>query len=853
MRIAPRCMLLAVMAGCCLSGAPAALGAGGGGTNVDTVRFIQYLDENTALEEVRNGNLDLYYYRISPDRIENAQSREGLRVFESTGGSYSILVNPAESETFNPFSVREVRFALNYLVDRNLIVNELMGGYGVPMVSNYGPFDPEYLAVLGQLERFRFRYDPGLADAMITRALEAEGAERGEGGTWMFGDEPVGITVFIRSDDPVRRSIGEILASELEAAGFEVARDFGDLNKAFVVVYGSDPAENRWNLYTEGWGGRSAFVRYDPVGLAQMYAPWFSSMPGFNNPAYWNYENGYLDNATQRIYGGDFKSPDQRNLLIREATAEAVGESVRIFLAGGIDQYVAGGDVGGIINDFGAGVPTRFTPINARTGDGELAIGVKQIYQGAWNPVRGLTDSYSTHIWNPVSDPAVFKHPFTGDTVPVRAHWSVETGGPDGPDGPDGGGGIAVPDGAILWNPELQEWDDAGGRQVTSKVTFDLEFGNWHNGEPMDMYDILHSVYFALEWGGTPTGDGDRTFDTEYTPQAAQMVSTLVGVRPVGDSRIEVYVDYWHFDEAEIADRASVWSVMPWEVFSSMERAVLDGKASFSRSGAVSKNVGWLSLIVPDDAAMIRENLEGFGRDGFVPAALAGFGLEPGYFDARYGSSAGWIDRKNHAVISNGPFYLESYVPESRTITLRAFDDPSYPFGPGHWSRFEEVMLPTITGVRVGSTLSDPEDFEVGVETRHASEIRYFISDGDGGVVASGMARAGPDGNTTVIPIPREKMRDGTTGTVRIFAVSDDVLRPDFYSTSFVVGAAAAAANDGIPIADPAGRGEIPEEPDGWALPWALTAAASAALAAGSGIIIYRKRIRRPGHTPTRS
>ena len=64
-------------------------------TFFDSVKFIQYLDENTALEEVRNGNLDVYYYRISSDRLENQKLREGLKVFDSTGGSYSILVNPA--------------------------------------------------------------------------------------------------------------------------------------------------------------------------------------------------------------------------------------------------------------------------------------------------------------------------------------------------------------------------------------------------------------------------------------------------------------------------------------------------------------------------------------------------------------------------------------------------------------------------------------------------------------------------------------------------------------------------------------------------------------------------------------
>ena len=67
------------------------------GTFVDEIKFIQYLDENTALEEVRNGNLDLYYFRVSSDRLEDYNSRENLQVFESTGSYYSILTNPTDS------------------------------------------------------------------------------------------------------------------------------------------------------------------------------------------------------------------------------------------------------------------------------------------------------------------------------------------------------------------------------------------------------------------------------------------------------------------------------------------------------------------------------------------------------------------------------------------------------------------------------------------------------------------------------------------------------------------------------------------------------------------------------------
>ncbi|MEJ2259462.1 MAG: ABC transporter substrate-binding protein, partial [Nitrosopumilaceae archaeon] len=441
---------------------------------VDSIRFIQYLDENTALEEVRNGNLDLYYYRISADRLENTKSREGLNVYDSPSGSYSILVNPAETEKFNPFSIKENRFALNYLVDRKLIVNELMAGYGAPMISNYGPFDPAYLAIIEQLESFNFRYNPTLGEEIITKNLLDEGATK-INGKWEIDGEPIEIIFFIRSDDPVRKSIGEILASELERIGFTVKKDFGDLNKAFVIVYGSNPADLKWNLYTEGWN-KSAFVKYDSVGLGQMYSPWFSNMPGFNDPTYWNYQNDYIDSLSQKIYTGNFSSSEEREELIQKATVEGVNESVRIFLASKVDQYVVNENIHGIVNDFGAGVPSRFTPINARSSDDELIIGVKQIYQGAWNPVMGFSDSYSRQIWSILSDPITFPHPFTGEILPIRGNWTVDTAGPEGV--------LEIPDDAIMWDPFTQEWKKVEkDAQAISKVTFDLEFSNWHNGQ----------------------------------------------------------------------------------------------------------------------------------------------------------------------------------------------------------------------------------------------------------------------------------------------------------------------------------------------------------------------------------
>ena len=746
-------------------------------TFFDSVKFIQYLDENTALEEVRNGNLDVYYYTISPDRLETHQAREGLQVFDSTGVRYSILVNPAEADEFNPFSSKEIRFALNYLIDRKLIVNGLMGGYGAPIISYYSTSEPEYLSVIEQLELFNFKYNPELANKIITKILKEKGATK-INDKWIINEKPIEVTIFIRSDDPVRKSIGEILSVELEKIGFVIKKDFGDLNKAFVVVYGSNPADLKWSLYTEGWAS-SAFVKYDSIGLGQMYSPWFSNMPGFNDPTYWNYKNDKLDEITQKIYTGDFKSSEKRSELIQEAVVEGVNESVRIFLASKIDQYVVNEKVSGIVNDFGAGVPSRFTPINAKSDDNEFVVGVKQIYQGAWNPIMGLTDTYSRHIWGIISDPGSFKHPFTGETIPIRATWDVETAGPDGK--------LNIPQESKIWNPKLQQWDNVPPNSfATSKVIFDFNFSNWHNGQEMDMNDILYSLYFTIEWG-TQTDENDKTFDSEFTPIAAQSLQTIKGVKVIDEDTIEVYADYWHFDDGEIAEWTMLWNSMPWEISTAMEKAVTDGKVAFSRSGATSKNVNWLSLIIPNDANLIKGYLEKFRDSNYIPEEFKESKQNLEYFQNRYNSSIKWIEDNNHAVISNGPFYLESYAPEARTITVNTFEDESYPFKIGEWSKFEKTEFPIIKKVDLKKITQTGTEFKIDIITENSDSILYFLTDNEGNSISTETLKV-VEGETTII-IPDEKTQNFGIGAnnIKIFAISDSVLRPDFYESSFIV------------------------------------------------------------------
>lgn len=745
------------------------------GTNFNKVEFIQYSDDNTAVQEIENGHLDIYYSAIPLDLLDD-QSRQNLKVFQSAGTSYSLLINPAVSEQFNPFSIQQVRFALNYLIDRDLIVDEVLNGYGVQMISAYKPYDPDYLSILGELQSFNFKHNPALANQIISSALEKAGAQK-TGGTWYYNSKPISVTIFIRSDDPIRRSIGEILASQLHDVGFVVKKDYGDLTKAFSDVYGSNPSDMKWSIYTEGWT-MSGFVRYDSVNTAQMYSPWYSNMPGFNNPSYWNFQDPEIDSLSKAIFFGNFTSSDQRSSLINQAVDRGIHDSVRIFLACKIDQFVANKKVDGIINDFGAGITSRFTPINARSDSDTLTIGVKNIYSGAWNPIGGFTDSSSQQIWGTISDPGDFKNPYTGYTIPVRSDWQVKTAGPLNK--------LDVPSDAIYWDALKQKWVQVGtGVKATSKVTFHLKFGNWHNKIPMDMNDVLYGIYFLYQWGTDQT-NGTMTFDSEYSPKANQAAKMLIGVRVVDADTIEVYQNYWHFDDNEIADSAQVWPAMPWEIGYAMEKAVTDGKLAFSRSDAMSKDVDWMSLIIPNDANVIKTNLEDFEKESSIPPALS-YVNDSNYFNSRYNASISWIAEHGHAVISNGPYYLDSYSPDARKITIKAFDDPTYPFKSGYWEKFEDISIPTIQNVEVPTDIILGTNLTIPISVTPNATVYYYFTNPEGKIVDNGKKKSA-DGNMTITLGP-EKTKNFELGSndFQIFVVSDDAYKPDMYHTSFLV------------------------------------------------------------------
>jgi len=759
------------------------------GAYTDNLQFIQYLDGNIALHDIQAGNLDTYFFRIPLETVASISKDPKVKIYEKNAGSFGFLLNPAPSKNpniLNPFQFKEIRFAVNYLINREFVVDEILNGYGSVQIDPFGISSPEYEALIPVIESYNFKYNPSLAKGIIEKSLISHGATKLDG-KWTYNGSPISIKLMIRSDDLPRKSMGEMLANELEKIGFTVQRDYGDLNKANLVVYGKDPQELSWQVYTEGFGGTSQFVRYNPSTAAQMYSPYFGSMPGRGNPSFWNYQNSTLDKITQSIEFSNFTSEEERNELLRQALTLGIQESVRLFVAQNIDPYAASSSIKGLINDFGAGISTSKSLINARSikNTSSINVGVKEVYQGAWNNVGGCNDIYCTNILSLVSDSPTSRNPYTGEVIPLRNEWTnITTMGPEKR--------LAVDNDAVTWNPSDQKWEEVGKNTSKSKVTLHMVFSNWQNGQAMNKADLLYQLYFPYEWS-SKINSTDQTYDPEYAQPAQVALKYLRGTKFLNNSTLVSFVDYWHFDKKEIADFASVWATSPWEVNAAIERLVKNGVFAYSRTEATVKNIEWLSLIIPSHAQAIKQELEKMKAEGFVPAPLKGM-VSVDEALKRYDASIKWITEHNHAIIGNGPYEIKNYNPAGRVISLAAFRDSSYPFPKGYWSiyespklaKFEKVQYPKI--VTRGLPLKISGNVTIGGNYISNATLTYFIFDKDNHQVTQGTGKWIDDNGNFLIAINGSSTKAMSIGpnNFQLFVKSNYALRPDIYSGIFI-------------------------------------------------------------------
>ncbi len=778
---------------------------------------------------IRNQEIDLYMYSLRPAQAEQLKDIEGVVFYQAPAGLIDIIMNPAPvavevlngtydaigaaarigvpkdavvglkyngTHTFvylgakpgvgvNPFAFREVRFAMNYLIDRETAAYTILKGYAVPMYTFLSQFDPDYSVIADIIAMNEFRYDPAYADQLITQTLQRIGASK-SGGKWLYYGQPISLKFIIRIEDE-RYDIGNMIATDLDMLGFDVQRIYMRFADAIAVLYGTDPMEFQWHMYTEGWG-KSGIDKYDSGTIAQFCAPWVGYMPGWQEPTFWNYEHPEIDEITLKIYQAQYKSKEERNELYRNGTRLCIEESVRAWVVTRLDTWVAWDYVKGLTKDLGAGLRgiwnLREAYVEGRA-DKTLKVGHLWVWTSTseWNIWGGFTDVYSVDWERVTYDPSVWNHPFNGVPIPFRSSYVVLTAGPDG--------NMTVPTTAKIFDAATDTWKNVPeNTTAVSKVVFDLSKyigAKWHNGVEITMADVIGYVAMIYD---LVYDDYYKTLESRIVSSTKPWLDTVKGWEfDVQNKRMTVYVDYWHFDENYIASWATVTPINPLEIHIATFELALDRRNETNLVLYRREGYQTFSLVYPNHVTLVKNTLATYSDNSAVLAKANKYAnglLTMTEWNQRIQADLNWINTYNLAWISNGPFMLTKMDTVANKGEMTAFRDPTYPFKPGDWY----FGSPTPSAVKSITIVSDiPNKIVPGREAVVNVEVsgipplylKYMLRDPSGQILVFAEATKLDDFHFKIVMEPEltAGLEYGAKYTLQLIVTSDVVATPE--------------------------------------------------------------------------
>ena len=743
------------------------------------IEYATYIPENANLTEINNKPF-----------IGIPINKTGVTIVElcakpTAGVQQGQVIWQSDKMEINPFCFRQIRFALNYLINRDYIVKNIYNGFAIPKYAFYGPDDPTYTELIDIVAKYKFSYNPDYAKAVVSKIFSKLGAEM-KGGVWYYNGKPVQVIGIIRQEDE-RKDIGNMFADALEKTlGIKVNRQLLPFGEAIPKVYFTDPKDFEWGFYTEGWG-KGSLDRWDPWMLAQFAAAWLGWAPGWGDTTYWNYRNDTIDMYSKPTALGEVTSKKQFIEYLRKGTELGIQESIRIWIAAVNSIFPARADLEGVTLDLGAGLRNPFFYRGARApGSNTLKIGHLHVYTAStiWSPIGGFDDVYSVDPARATWDPWVWRHPFNGEPIPFRVSYTVETAGPNGT--------MQVPDDAIWWDAANDKWvyaKDLGRTTAVSKVVFDLSNlvgSKWHDGQPITCADVL--AYWAV-WLDLVYDKDKSALESSIAGPSKESFDKIVAIRPLPkEHKLEVYVNYWHFDPNYIADFATLSYYSPAEIMFALDYLAFKAKTyALSDTRSKKENIPQLNLVIESHARDVVKALEEMDfneyksyitlPDGTVPVPN---GDANAWWQQRVQAVKQWVDEYKNAWISDGPFKLVEFSKDKDMLKLEAFRDPSYPFGPTDWV-FGEPTPTRITGVNVPIVEPGrPATITVTATGLPPIHVKFIVRDPvTNQVLYTGEAK--PSGGVYVIELPSDvtsKFAEYSAYELDVIAYSEQVALP---------------------------------------------------------------------------
>jgi peptide/nickel transport system substrate-binding protein len=787
------------------------------GAWVDTVVVIEEPSAPAAVNRLEVGDIDIYAFQVSNPEVANRAAASPAIELERSSGSYNELsFNPTgpvweSTGKLNPFAVARVREAMNYLVDRDFIVQEIYGGLGVPRFHALNTASADYanLADVARALEAKYAYNPDLAAEIIAEEMEALGAEL-VGGVWNWNGEPVEVSILIRTEDE-RLAIGDYVGNQLEDIGFTVIRDYKTAAEASPIWISGDPAAGLFHIYTGGWISTAV-----PRDLADNFA-FFYTNTGLASPLWQAYVNDqeFYDLA-QALDNSEFTTAEERREMMAMAMEMALKDSYRVWLNDRQSVTPRRAEIRVASDLYGAIAGSWIWAQTLRIGDeigGSVTIAMPSILTNPWNPPDGSNWIYDAALYRGIGEQGTVPDPFTGLQRPLRierAEVQVVEGTPMNqtldwvtlefvPE-------IVVPEDAwAAWDAVEQRFLTVAEvytdtltavRKSTVYYPADMfETVTWHDGSPLSLGDFAMAMILTFDRGNADS----PIYDPAKAPALNSFLSSFRGVRIV--SQDPLIIEHYGTNFSPDAEN-SVTTWFPayvqgsgaWHNMTLGIMAEEAGLSAFTSAKADTLEVDQLNFISGPMVQVMKDQLDAAAAEGYIPyAATLGEFISAEEIALRYENLTEWHRRRGHFWLGTGVFYLERAFPVEGTVILQRYSD--HPDMADKWAGFSS---PKIAEVEVDGpgriTIGSEAVYDIFVtfrgepyETEDLIEVKYLLFDATGAVAASGNAEVVEDGLWEVV-LSSDVTAELAEGSNRleIVVISFRVAVPAFDSIQFV-------------------------------------------------------------------
>jgi peptide/nickel transport system substrate-binding protein len=664
------------------------------GSGLNSITLTDYNgNDQSGVADLAAGKVAAYDFQLTPTEL--AQLNSSFSKIVTPSALYDILLNPVNTSWgFNPFQFQTVRQAVNYVLDRNYFIDNLLGGNAIPAISPYAG-EPDALVVSNTTAEYTafLQYNLALANQSIYQTLVSAGATYGpsSGGnsSWSYNSQPITLNLIQRTDDPIRDEYAGFLASQFEDLGFKINIIQATLAKANSMVYGSDPYNSTWSVYTESWGG--VYQYYDEslvssfAGTLGGVTPFSDAigdaMGAYNDSAHEApsliQQGNQIDSVALQLFEGQFNSFSQRSQLLNNITNLSFQSAVRIYVATSLNAYA-----------FNPAQLSKVTPnfledpilntnsymtMASATGSSSVNIGVRYLEQGALNPIGGWKDSYSVAGSAGVVLPSLYYQPSTAYPYGIGFTYKLDSISPTAND--------TLPSSALYYNYTTGDFDHvANGTQAKTAVTVNfaplLSSEKWSDGQPITMADL---IYQYVIYENASMNANSSIYDGYANEIYSSSLDTITGFQLLNSTSMIEYSSYYYPDPTYAAldvatlllqpgDALPGGDMLPWQLYQAMANVVSEGKAAWSTSAATSKSIDWLSLVSPTDVSAITSQLSTLSLSSYVPpeltqlASITGVNMTtPSQAQAGYSAITSFINKYGNAVISDGPFIITQY------------------------------------------------------------------------------------------------------------------------------------------------------------------------------------------------